>query len=44
VIKGIKDLGFEKGGLKGHSYRLKKHSTVKEQLGRKQDNKHTGSA
>ena len=30
--------------IKGHSYRLKEHSTVKEQLERKEDNPHTASA
>jgi DNA replication protein DnaC len=27
--------------IKGHSYRLKEHSTVKEQLNRKEDNTHS---
>jgi len=30
--------------IKGHSYRLKEHTTVKEQLERKEDNQHTGSS
>jgi len=28
--------------IKGHSYRLKEHTTVKEQLERKEDNQHAG--
>jgi DNA replication protein DnaC len=30
--------------IKGHSYRLKEHTTVKEQLERKEENQHTGSS